>query len=139
MNIHLQQLKKNIPGGMDESLLADIQKIPDRISFKISEVASLLNIKPHVLRYWEMEFESLRPKKMPNGQRLYFQKDLKMALLIKKLLYRDGFSVKGAKKALKNLKKESALHHKQVVEGERMLKAIHSIQKTISTLRELVK
>ncbi len=139
MNWPLQELEKDMPGQLDQILQADIQSIPDRISFKISEVAKLLNIKPHVLRYWEMEFETLKPKKMPNGQRLYFKKDLKVALLIKKLLYRDGFSVKGAKKVLRSLKRENTVHHKQMVNQERMLKVIDSIQKTISSLRELIK
>ena len=139
MNWHLQELKKDIPGQLDQTLQADIQNIPDRISFKISEIAKLLNVKPHVLRYWEMEFELLKPRKMPNGQRLYFKKDLQIALLIKKLLYRDGFSVRGAKKVLRSLKKENTVRHKQMVSQVRVLKVLDSIQKTVSSLRELIK
>lgn len=139
MNWHLQELKKDTPGQLDQMLQADMHSVPDRISFKISEIAKLLNVKPHVLRYWEMEFELLKPKKMPNGQRLYFKKDLQIALLIKKLLYRDGFSVRGAKKVLRSLKKENATHYKQVVSRARVLKVLDSIQKTVSSLRELIK
>ena len=127
------------PGHFDSTLAGEIQNIPSRISFKIGEVAELLNIKTHVLRYWEMEFEPFHPQKMPNGQRLYFRKDIEMALLIKKLLYRDGFSVKGAKKVLKDLKRENRQYRKKSFSEEKIFKKIDQIQETISVIRELIK
>ena len=123
----------------DSSLALDMQNIPHRISFKIGEVAELLKVKTHILRYWETEFESLSPKKMPNGQRLYFRKDLEMALLIKKLLYRDGFSVKGAKKALQPLKRENRQYKKQVLLEDKILKKIQKIKKAVRAIQELAK
>lgn len=139
MNENIEQKLQSNPGGVDPILRADMQSIPSKLSFKISEVAKLLSVKTHVLRYWEMEFEPLKPKKMPNGQRLYFRKDLEVAVLIKKLLYRDGFSVKGAKKVLSKLKKENTFHNKQALHQEKILKSLHSIQNTISNIRELIK
>jgi len=56
------------------------------------------------LRYWETEFEILRPKKASNNQRMYTRKDVENALLIRKLLHRDRFSIEGARNAMKELK-----------------------------------
>ena len=126
-------------GYFDAALMSEIQKIPSKISFKIGEVARILNIKTHVLRYWELEFDSLKPQKMLSGQRLYLKKDVEMALLIKKLLYRDGFSVKGAKKALTELKREKRQYKKQSFAESKVLQRAREIQDTISTIRNLIK
>ncbi len=122
----------------DPTLVLDMQNIPARISFKIGEVADLLHVKTHILRYWEGEFESFTPKKSHNGQRLYFRKDVEMAFLIKKLLYRDGFSVRGAKKALNQLKRENRQHRKQSVLDDKVLKKVRHIQKTIGAIRKII-
>ena len=131
-------LKPIHQGLFDPPLALDMQNIPAKISFKIGEVADLLKLKPHILRYWEGEFESLSPRKRPNGQRLYFRKDVEMALLIKKLLYRDGFSVKGAKKALSQLKRENRQYRKQSSLEDKALKKVRHMQKTIGTIRKLI-
>ena len=89
---------------VDELLLQDFKKIPDRFGFKIGDVADLLGIKQYVLRYWEQEFDLLKPKKASNNQRFYTRKDVENAFLIKKLLYRDKFSIEGARQALKDVK-----------------------------------
>ena len=75
-------------------------EIPDKLYFKIGEVASLLDIKTHVLRYWETEFTALQPVKSRSNQRLYRRKDVETALLIKNLLYRQGFTIAGARKKI---------------------------------------
>lgn len=89
---------------VDEQLLAEIASIPDRFGFKIGDVADLLGIKQYILRYWEQEFEVLKPKKASNNQRLYTKKDVENAYLIKKLLYRDRFSIEGARQAMRDVK-----------------------------------
>ena len=66
-----------------------------------------MDLKTHVLRYWETEFGALNPKKASNNQRIYQKRDVETVLLIKKLLYRDRFSIEGAKSALKKMKKET--------------------------------
>lgn len=100
---------------IDQELLNEISNIPDRFGFKIGDVADLLGIKQYVLRYWEQEFELLKPKKASNNQRLYTKKDVENAFLIRKLLYRDKFSIEGARQALKDvkfaLKKEKDFTH----------------------------
>lgn len=75
-------------------------QIPDKLYFKIGEVADLLQLKTHVLRYWETEFAALQPVKSRSNQRLYRRKDVETALLIKELLYRQGFTIAGARKRL---------------------------------------
>ena len=89
---------------IDEKLLEELASIPDRFGFKIGDVADLLGIKQYVLRYWEEEFDILKPKKASNNQRLYTKKDVENAFLIRKLLYRDKFSIEGARQALKDVK-----------------------------------
>ena len=89
---------------IDEKLMSEIAVIPDRFGFKIGDVADLLEIKQYVLRYWEQEFDLLSPKKASNNQRLYTRKDVENAFLIRKLLYRDKFSIEGARQALKDVK-----------------------------------
>ncbi|XGC82225.1 MerR family transcriptional regulator [Bdellovibrio bacteriovorus] len=88
----------------DDKLLEEIKAIPDKMGFKIGDVAEILGIKQYVLRYWETEFEVLRPKKASNNQRMYTRKDVENALLIRKLLHRDRFSIEGARNAMKELK-----------------------------------
>lgn len=80
--------------------MADL--IPDKIYFKIGEVAELVGVKSHVLRYWETEFKSLTPVKSRSNQRLYRREDIEQALLIKSLLYQQGFTVSGARQQLKS-------------------------------------
>jgi DNA-binding transcriptional MerR regulator len=92
---------------VDSELSGELAKIPDKLAFKIGEVAELLGVKPYVLRYWETEFEVLKPKKSKHNQRMYERKDVENLMLIKKLLYRDRFSIEGARSALKKLKKDN--------------------------------
>ena len=92
---------------VDSELSSELAKIPDKLAFKIGEVADLLGVKTYVLRYWETEFDVLKPKKSKHNQRMYERKDVENLMLIKKLLYRDRFSIEGARSALKKLKKDN--------------------------------
>lgn len=78
--------------------------IPDKLFFKIGEVAEIAEVEQHVLRYWEEEFDVLKPNKNRSGQRLYQKKDIEQVLEIKQLLYADKFTIAGAKKKLKQKK-----------------------------------
>ena len=69
-------------------------------NYTIGEVSRLLNVKEHTIRYWETEFPALSPKKTEKGRRLYDLEDLKLLQKIKKLLYQDLYSIKGAVKEL---------------------------------------
>ncbi len=74
--------------------------IPDKLYFKIGEVADLTEVPAYVLRYWESEFKLLRPKKNPAGQRLYRKQDVELVFRIKSLLYDERLTLEGAKKRL---------------------------------------
>ena len=83
-----------------------LKSIPNKMAFKIGEVAEMLNVKAYVLRYWETEFDELSPKKSQNNQRMYTRRNVEMAFLIQKLLHSDRFSIEGARKYLKSQKAE---------------------------------
>ncbi|HEX6161493.1 MAG TPA: MerR family transcriptional regulator, partial [Thermoanaerobaculia bacterium] len=68
--------------------------------YKIGEVCRVADVQPYVLRYWETEFPQLAPNKSGGGQRLYTRREIDTILRIKELLYRDGFTIAGAKKKL---------------------------------------
>jgi len=80
--------------------------IPDRLFFRIGDVAELIGVKPYVLRYWESEFSMINPQKSPSGQRVYRRSDVEMVLMIKHLLYEERYSIEGARKRIKELRKE---------------------------------
>ena len=92
------------PIEADQALMKDIHSIPQKMAFKIGEAAEMVGVKQYVLRYWESEFDMLRPRKSANGQRVYSRKDVETAMMIKKLLYQDRFSIEGARSALRQLK-----------------------------------
>ncbi len=75
-------------------------EIPNKLYFRIGEVARLAGIKPYVLRFWESEFTGLGPKKSGTGHRLYRRKDVELVLEIKRLLYEKRFTIEGARKVL---------------------------------------
>ena len=74
--------------------------IPDKLYFRIGEVAALAGVPAYVLRYWQTEFPQLQPKKSGSGQRLYRQREVELVLRIRDLLYRDRFTIAGAKRAM---------------------------------------
>ena len=75
----------------------------DKNLFRIGEVSRLTDTKPFVLRYWETEFPMLQPVKSPKGHRLYRRKDVDTVLLIKRLLYDEGFTIAGARRHLRDV------------------------------------
>lgn len=81
-------------------------EIPNRLFFRIGDVAELIGVKPYVLRYWETEFPSISPQKSSSGQRVYKRGDVETLAKIKKLLYEERYSIEGARKRLKELKSE---------------------------------
>ena len=81
-------------------------EIPNKLYFKIGEVSELTGIKPYVLRYWESEFNIVKPNKTHSNQRLYRRKEVELILEIKRLLYEDKFTIAGAKKVLQEKTKE---------------------------------
>lgn len=70
---------------------------PDKLFYKIGEVSRIAGVEPYVLRYWETELSSLRPRKNKSGQRVYIKKDLELVLHIKKLLYEERYTIEGVR------------------------------------------
>lgn len=71
--------------------------IPDKLYFRIGEVAKLCKVEAYVLRFWETEFPQLKPHKSGTGQRLYRKRDVELALRIKRLLHSEGYTIAGAR------------------------------------------
>src|SRR5947208_4018748 len=89
---------------------ADEVLIPDKLYFRIGEVATLCRLPAYVLRFWESEFPQLKPVKSSTGQRMYRRKDVENVLRIKQLLYDQGFTIAGARQQFRS---EAHEHKKQ--------------------------
>jgi len=89
-----------------EQIEEEIQKLPNRLNFKIGAVSKILSTPTHTLRYWEKEFPSLKPQKFINNQRLYTRRDISILLLIKILFYEEKFSIEGLRRHLPHYLKQ---------------------------------
>lgn len=121
-------------------LLRDLEAIPQKMAFKIGEAADMVGVKQYVLRYWESEFDMLRPRKSKNNQRVYSRRDVETAMMIKKLLYEDRFSIEGARSALRQLKtqvKEEKGIRVMAQSQETALAKLRSLVSEIRRIREL--
>jgi DNA-binding transcriptional MerR regulator len=78
----------------------DSPSIPDRLYFKIGDVARICGLETYVLRFWETEFPQLKPNKSGTGQRLYRRRDVELALEIKRLVHSEGYTLAGARQAM---------------------------------------
>ncbi len=76
---------------------------PVKLFYRIGEVSQIVGVEPHVLRYWETEFRSIRPQKSRKGQRIYSRRDVDKLLRVKDLLYTHGFTIAGARKRLREV------------------------------------
>jgi DNA-binding transcriptional MerR regulator len=74
--------------------------LPPKLYFRIGEVAELVGVQPHVLRYWEREFRTIRPTKSAKGQRVYSRRDVENLMRVRDLLYRERFTIAGARQKL---------------------------------------
>jgi len=88
-------------------------KLPDKIYFKIGEVSKILSLETHVLRYWETEFPSIKPIKSKSGQRLYRRSDIEVLHLIRDLLYKQKFTIEGARRHLRSLGVDRSMKEKE--------------------------
>ena len=78
----------------------DSPTIPDRLYFKIGDVARICELETYVLRFWETQFPELKPNKSGTGQRLYRRRDVEQILEIKRLVHAEGYTLSGARQAL---------------------------------------
>jgi DNA-binding transcriptional MerR regulator len=101
-------------------------ELPAKLYFRIGEVAGLVGVEPHVLRYWEREFKSIRPQKSTKGQRVYSRRDVETLMRVRELLYKEGFTIAGARKRLQKAGVEPD-------EGD--VKASERLRETLTELR----
>jgi DNA-binding transcriptional MerR regulator len=104
------------------------QQQPNKLFYRIGEVSRLSGLEQYVLRYWESEFPQLKPNKGRSGQRLYTKKELDTVLLIKQLLYKEGYTISGARKKMNGRGDRDAL------EG-----AVETAKKELRELLEILK
>jgi len=110
------------------------ESIPDKTYFRIGEVSSILGVEPYVVRYWESEFKSVRPVRTRSDQRLYRRKDLEELLIIRDLLYKDHFTIRGAKNQLS--RRGSITDRDGAVDQERQL--LTDVKAILGQIREIL-
>ncbi|MDR2013196.1 MAG: MerR family transcriptional regulator [Rhodanobacter sp.] len=106
---------------LDQGHNNELPVIPAKRYFTIGEVSELCGVKPHVLRYWEQEFTSLKPVKRRGNRRYYQRHDVLMIRQIRSLLYEQGFTITGARQRLggEQVRRESNISQ-QIVRQVRM-------------------
>ncbi len=126
-------------------MVASAPELPDKLYFKIGEVAKLVGVKPYVLRYWETEFAMIRPGKTRSQHRLYRRRDVETLLEIKRLLHHERYTIEGAKRHLKGLVKSHVLPPEPRPQlalplGERTYRnALIRLQQDLKALYELLR
>jgi DNA-binding transcriptional MerR regulator len=88
---------------------SDLPLIPNRLYFKIGDVARICQVETYVLRFWETQFPQLKPNKSGTGQRLYRRRDVEMAIEIKRLVHGEGYTLSGARQALEQVHRRPTL------------------------------
>ncbi|WP_343330877.1 MerR family transcriptional regulator [Polaribacter staleyi] len=88
--------------------------LPEKRYYKIGEVAKAFNVNTSLIRFWEKEFDIIKPKKNAKGNRLFTQEDIKNFKLIFSLVKERGFTLEGAKQKLKQ-NPESTIHNQDII------------------------
>ena len=111
--------------------VADLSPIPAKRYFTIGEVSELCGVKPHVLRYWEQEFTQLKPVKRRGNRRYYQHHEVLLVRRIRELLYREGFTISGARNRLED---DSSSAH-----AEQQPVALPSLREELSSIIEMLR
>ncbi len=115
-----------------------MEKIPDKLYFKIGEVAKITDVQPYVLRYWESEFSLIKPKKSLSKQRIYSRRDLENILQIKRLLHKERYTLEGAKKKLREMNAEKESQMDLTFNGQSKKSDLLKIKKELKHIRKLL-
>ena len=89
--------------------MASEERIPEKLFFRIGEASRIVGVKPYVLRYWEKEFDLIKPEKSSTKQRLYRRQDVVLLCEIRRLLHEERYTIEGTRKRLKELPSAQAL------------------------------
>ncbi|HEX3986247.1 MAG TPA: MerR family transcriptional regulator [Acidobacteriaceae bacterium] len=109
--------------------------IPDKLYFRIGDVAKLCDVETYVLRFWETEFPQLRPNKSGTGQRLYRRREVELAMRIRKLLHEEGYTIAGARQLLAQEVRATKAKQMPLIEGAAVDAKIQHLR---GELRELL-
>jgi DNA-binding transcriptional MerR regulator len=113
--------------------------IPDKLYFRIGDVAKLCGVETYVLRFWETEFPQMRPNKSGTGQRLYRKRDVELAMRVRKLLHDEGYTIAGARQVLAHENARSKSPQLPLIEGGSGSAQVQAKLKRVrSELRELL-
>jgi len=115
--------------------LKTLERIARKTYYAIGEVSTLTGLKPHVLRYWETQFDMISPNKNRGGSRVYRMRDIETILLVKHLLYEKRFTVEGAKREMKELRKGGRAAEAAKLHTDPAVLA--SIKEELTALREV--
>ena len=110
-------------------------KVDDNSYFTISKTAEIIGVQSHVLRFWEKKFSSINPKKSLSGRRFYSSNDIETLLKIKKLLYEDGFTIKGAVSIIDKSNKEN-VENVNDPKSMKLHKSINLIQQGLNLIKK---
>lgn len=113
--------------------------IPDKLYFRIGEVARLCGVETYVLRFWETEFPQMRPNKSGTGQRLYRKRDVEFALRVKRLLHDEGYTIAGARQVLSQEAAKARAPQLPLIEGGAPSAPVKArLQRVRTELRDLL-
>ena len=119
----------------DPPAAAELPPIPAKRYFTIGEVSDLCGVKPHVLRYWEQEFTQLRPVKRGGNRRYYQHHEVLLIRRIRELLYRDGFTISGARNRLDEM---AARKREDAEESVGLREQLASVRSEIKSILQLL-
>jgi len=112
--------------------------LSERLYYPISEVCRMLDLKPHVLRYWETAFPMLNPHKNKAGNRVYRPGDVRTLQFIKRLLYDEGYTIEGARKKLEDVKKAQGQMSLGLEAENTPAQAENSLTSIISEIKDII-
>ena len=114
-------------------------ELPPKLYYRIGEVAGIVGVEPHVLRYWETEFRSVKPQKSAKGQRVYSRRDVETLCRVRDLLYRDKFTIAGARKKLRDGGIEPAAEETvSSEEADKLRSTLQEIRSEVASLLALL-
>jgi DNA-binding transcriptional MerR regulator len=112
---------------------------PEKLYYRIGEVAKMFGIKTSLIRYWEKEFSIIRPKKTKNGLRLFTRKDIDHFELIYHLIKEKGMTINGAREYIKTQQEQNNLDKLEVINTLKRTKAFLQDIKALLDKRKIIK
>ena len=124
--------------GVNVDIEKQLDRLPDKTYFRIGEVAEITGVEPYVLRFWETEFKSMVPPKSRSKQRMYRKKDIGTVLRIKELLYKERFTIEGARKQLAAARRASASGADGAGLSGVPARELHKLRRELRDIRQLL-